>query len=128
MISGHGHEQKFKYPYPWDSKIIQMPYPRAKATNQIPALCPASPHRLDIDRYISLKKTIHILLGYTSEDELLSGIPLSPELATPEVAGCSSSELSSSSSSLSDRPESSDRPSSLSCFAGYTGILANRFD
>ena len=25
-----------------DSKIIQMPYPRAKAIDQIPALCPAS--------------------------------------------------------------------------------------
>ena len=27
MICGHGHEQKFKYPYARDSKIIQMPYP-----------------------------------------------------------------------------------------------------
>ena len=44
MICGHGHEQKFKYPYPRDSKIIQMPYPRAKAIDQNPALCPASPH------------------------------------------------------------------------------------
>ena len=55
MICGHGHEQKFKYPYPWDSKIIQMPYPRAKAIDQNPALCPASPpprRRLDIDRCI----------------------------------------------------------------------------
>ena len=34
MISGHGHEQKFKYPYPRDNKIIQMPYPRAKAIDQ----------------------------------------------------------------------------------------------
>ena len=42
--------QKFKYPYPWDSKIIQMPYPRAKAIDQIPALCPASPRRLIIDK------------------------------------------------------------------------------
>ena len=28
---------------PWDSKIIQMPYPGAKVINQIPTLCPASP-------------------------------------------------------------------------------------
>ena len=39
MICG----QKFKYPYSQNSKIIQMPYPRAKAIDQIPALCPASP-------------------------------------------------------------------------------------
>ena len=38
MICGHGHEQKFKYPYPQDSKIIQMPYPRAKAIDQNPAV------------------------------------------------------------------------------------------
>ena len=38
MICGHGHEQKFEDLYPWDSKIIQMPYPRAEATNQIPIL------------------------------------------------------------------------------------------
>ena len=31
MICG----QKFKYPYDQDSKIIQMPYPRAKAIDQI---------------------------------------------------------------------------------------------
>ena len=43
MIFGHGHEEKFKYPYPRDSKIIQMPYPGAKAVDQNPALCPASP-------------------------------------------------------------------------------------
>ena len=42
MICGHEHEQKFKYPNPRDSKIIQMPYPRAKAIDEIPALCPAS--------------------------------------------------------------------------------------
>ena len=36
--------QKFKYPYPRDSKIIQMPYPQAKVINQIPALCPAFSH------------------------------------------------------------------------------------
>ena len=36
-------QQKFEYPYSRDSKIIQMPYPRAKAIDQIPALCPASP-------------------------------------------------------------------------------------
>ena len=43
MICGHGHEQKFKYPYPRDSRIIQMPYLRAKAIDQNPALCPAFP-------------------------------------------------------------------------------------
>ena len=43
MICGHGHEQKFKYPYLRDSKIIQMPYPQAKAIDQNPTLCPASP-------------------------------------------------------------------------------------
>ena len=42
MICG----QKFKYPYSRDSKIIQMPYPRAKAINQIPT-------RLDIDGCIN---------------------------------------------------------------------------
>ena len=35
MICGHGQEQKFKYPYSRDCKIIQMPYPRAKAIDQI---------------------------------------------------------------------------------------------
>ena len=50
MICGHWHEQKFKYPYPQDSKVIKMPYPRAKAINQIPALCPASPRPIDNDR------------------------------------------------------------------------------
>ena len=30
--------KKFKYPYPWDSKIIQIAYPRAKAIDQIPDL------------------------------------------------------------------------------------------
>ena len=43
MICGYGHEQKFKYLYPRDSKIIEMPYPRAKAIDQNPALCPTSP-------------------------------------------------------------------------------------
>ena len=43
MICGHRHEQKFKYPYPRDSKTIQIPYPRAKAIDQNPALRPASP-------------------------------------------------------------------------------------
>ena len=43
MTCGHGHEQKFKYPYSQDSKIIQMPYPRTKAIDQIPALCPPLP-------------------------------------------------------------------------------------
>ena len=39
MICGYGHEQKFKYRYPRDSKIFQLPSPRAKAIDQIPALC-----------------------------------------------------------------------------------------
>ena len=59
-ICGHGHRQKFKYPYPRDSKIIKMPFPRAKAINQIPALCPASPpppRRLDIDRCINVSQS-----------------------------------------------------------------------
>ena len=46
MICGHGHEKKFKYPYPRDSKIIQMPYTQAKAINQIPVLSPTSPRQL----------------------------------------------------------------------------------
>ena len=43
MICGHRRKQKFKYPYPRDSKVIQMPYPQAEAIDQNPALCPASP-------------------------------------------------------------------------------------
>ena len=46
VICGHGEEQKFKYRYSRDRKIIQMPYPRAKAIDQIPALCPPSPSLL----------------------------------------------------------------------------------
>ena len=46
MICGHRHEQKLQNPYSRDSKIIQIPYPRAKAINQIPALCPAYPPSL----------------------------------------------------------------------------------
>ena len=42
MIGGHGHKQKFKYLYLQDSKIIQMPYPRAQGIDQIPALGPTS--------------------------------------------------------------------------------------
>ena len=38
MICGHRHEQKFKYPYPQDSKIIQMPYPQVIVIDEIPAL------------------------------------------------------------------------------------------
>ena len=49
MICGHGHYQKFKYPYLRNSKIIQMPYPRAKAIDQIPALCLASLRFAQID-------------------------------------------------------------------------------
>ena len=54
MICGHEHEQKFRYSYPRDSRRIQMPYPRANAIDQNPALCPAPPppRRLDIDRCI----------------------------------------------------------------------------
>ena len=52
MICGHGHEQKFKYPYTWDSKIIQMPYPGPKQSIKIPPYAPL-PCRLDIDRCIS---------------------------------------------------------------------------
>ena len=55
MICGHRHEQKFRYPYPRDSKKIQVPYQRAKAIDQKPALCPPPPPRqLDIDRCISI--------------------------------------------------------------------------
>ena len=44
---------KHQISLPRDSKIIQMPYPRAKAINQIAALCPPpSACRLDIDRCI----------------------------------------------------------------------------
>ena len=43
MICDHGHKQKFKYPYPRESKIIQMPYPRAKTADQIPTLPPYAP-------------------------------------------------------------------------------------
>ena len=49
MICG----QKFKCPYSRESKINQVPFPRAKAIDQIPALCPAPPpshRRLDIDK------------------------------------------------------------------------------
>ena len=54
MICGQRHEQKFKYPYPRDSKIIQMPYPRAKAIDQNPALCPASPAGLTLIGALSI--------------------------------------------------------------------------
>ena len=40
MICGLRHKKKFKYPYSRDSKIIQTPYPQAKAIDQIQALCP----------------------------------------------------------------------------------------
>ena len=48
MVCGHGQEQKFKYMYLYsrDSKIIQMPYPRAKAIDQNPAPCPAGKQTL----------------------------------------------------------------------------------
>ena len=50
MICG----QKFKYPFSRDSKIIQILYPRAKAIDQISALCPASPPPAYIDRCINI--------------------------------------------------------------------------
>ena len=53
MICGHGHEQKFRYPYPRDSKKIQMPHPRAKAIIKIPPYAPPPLRRLDIDRCIT---------------------------------------------------------------------------
>ena len=40
MICGQMFAKIQIYPYPQDSKIIQLPYPRAKAIDQIPALCP----------------------------------------------------------------------------------------
>ena len=52
MICGHGHEQKFRYPYPRDSKKIQMPYPRPKRSIKIPPYAPPPPRRIDIDRCI----------------------------------------------------------------------------
>ena len=42
MICGHMHK-KLKYPYPRDSKIIQVPYLQAKVIDQIPTLCPTCP-------------------------------------------------------------------------------------
>ena len=55
MICGHGHEQKFRYPYPPEQQENSNALPRAKAIDQNPALCPAAPplpRRLDIDRCI----------------------------------------------------------------------------
>ena len=43
MICGHGHEQKFRYPYPPEQQENSNALPRAKAIDQNPALCPASP-------------------------------------------------------------------------------------
>ena len=59
MICGYGHEQKLKYPCSRDSKIIQMPYPWAKAIDQIAALCPASPLPAGLPpyRYITAEAT-----------------------------------------------------------------------
>ena len=65
MICGHGHEQIFKNPYPRARRVIQMPYFRAKAIDQIPALCPPSPlppvRRLDIDRCINKLPAMYAL-------------------------------------------------------------------
>ena len=88
MICGHGHEQKFKYPYPRDSKIIQMPYPRAKAIDQIPALCPASLRRLDIDRCITRrygeKRQITIVDQVDNPTkEWVRGLPTDPSTDNP---------------------------------------------
>ena len=47
-----GTNKNLNIPTPEDSKIIQMPYLRAKAIDQNPALCPTFPRRLDIDRCI----------------------------------------------------------------------------
>ena len=59
MICGYGHEQKLKYPCSRDSKIIQMPYPWARAIDQIAALCPASPLPAGLPpyRYITAEAT-----------------------------------------------------------------------
>ena len=50
MICGHGYEQKFKYPYSWDRKIIL-----AKVID--PPL-PPPPRQLDIERCITTLKYI----------------------------------------------------------------------
>ena len=58
---GHGHEQKFKYPYLPGQQDNSNAYPQAKAVDQIPALCHAFPSppppssQLDIDRCITFK-------------------------------------------------------------------------
>lgn len=62
--------------------------------------------KIQLENYL---ETIYILLDETSNDELLAAIPLSPELVTPEAEGCSSSELSLSSSS--------DEPLSISALS-----------
>ena len=63
MICGHGHEQKFRYPYPRNSKKIQMPYPRAKTIDQNPALRPASP---------PLPAGLTLIGALVSKDEIFS--------------------------------------------------------
>lgn len=67
---------------------------------------------------------IPVLLDAVSDDEFLVNIPLSPELVTPDVLGCSPSEVSSFSSS--DESEFSSLSSSSSLGSGgYTAILKN---
>ena len=67
MICGQGHEQKFKYPYPRASKIIQMPYPRPKRDrSKFPPYAPPPPRRLDIDRCIKLLRGGGIGGGFDS--------------------------------------------------------------
>ena len=60
MICGHGHEQKFKYPYPQDSKIIQMPWevPRAREGTFCTGCCRSSwfPPPWSEHRAIKVKK------------------------------------------------------------------------
>ena len=53
MICGHVHKQNFKYPYPRDSKIIQMPYPMPKQSIKPPPYAlPPHPSRLDVDKCV----------------------------------------------------------------------------
>ena len=53
-----------------------MPYPQAKAIDQNPALCPASPRQLDIDMRIILstpKLEFPLILGETDQRFRASG-------------------------------------------------------
>ena len=61
-------EESFKYPFPRENKIGQMPYLRDDKDNQIPTPCPASPplppppRRHYIDRCIDLARQGSLLL------------------------------------------------------------------